>query len=247
MTQSLAEIKKMLEGERKGADVVNETTPSDMTSELAEFCRALGGDAPTFVPVIDDPHGLYGWCSDGVTEKVKADGGDIVFGWTIWEWPNVLRTAEFHAVWQSPDGALVDITPKPKRETRILFVADRKYPATFNFDNRPGNRRQRLYQPADPAELAADRVGALGPSQLKYELGRAEKAGMSLQHWLEAKVPKDTLAPIIDELISACDDHEAYFDTLGVSGIIAADAKLVQLVRRRMDAQQALKRALGIR
>ena len=132
------------------------------------------------MPIIDDPYGLFGWCSDGVAEKIKADGGDIAFGWTIWEWPNVLWTAEFHAVRRSPDGQLIDITPKPKRESRILFVANQSYPETFNFDHRPGNRRQRAYQPADPVQLATERIANLKPSQMAYEQRRAEKAGLSL-------------------------------------------------------------------
>jgi len=45
-------------------------------------------------------------------------------------------------------------------------------------------------------------------------------------------------------MISACDDHEEYFDTLGVSGEIPLDSKLARLIRRRMTAQVALKRAL---
>ena len=32
--------------------------------------------------------------------------------------------AEFHAVWKSPEGKLVEVTPKPHREVRILFVPD---------------------------------------------------------------------------------------------------------------------------
>lgn len=251
MAQTLSEIKtmsvEMLARERKGADVVSETTPVSLTPALEEFCQTLGGEVPVYVPVVDDPHGLFGWCSDGVTEKIKADGGNIVFGWTIWEWPNVLWTAEFHAVWRSPEGELIDITPKPKRESHILFVADQSYPETFDFDHRPGNRRQRAYLPADPVQLATERITTLKPSQMAYEQRRAEKVGLTLHQWFEAKTPKDTLAPIIDEMISACDDHETYFDTLGVSGEIPLDAKLAQLIRRRIAAQSALKRALGIR
>jgi len=235
---------EMLALERAGADAVSETTPTWITPALAAFCQTLGGDVPVFVPVVDDPNGLFGWCSDGVSEKIKADGGGIVFGWTIWEWPNVMWTAEFHAVWRSPSGELIDITPKPKRESDILFVADQSYPETFNFDLRPGNRRQRAYQPADVAKLVAERISALRPSQLVYEQSRAEKVGLSLREWLEAKIPKDALVAIIDEVIRACDDHETHFDKLGVSGNIPVDAKLKQLTRRRMNALTALRRAV---
>jgi hypothetical protein len=33
---------------------------------------------------------------------------------------------EFHAVWSSPQGRLLDVTPKPDGETRILFLPDNK-------------------------------------------------------------------------------------------------------------------------
>ncbi len=251
MAQSLSEIRAMssdmLARERKGASAVSETTPVSLTPALEEFCRTIGGEPPVLVPVLDDPHGLFGWCSDGVAEKMRVDGGGIAFGWTIWEWPNILWTAEFHAVWRSPTGDLFDITPKPKGERQILFVHDPTYPESFNFDHRPGNQRRRIYRPAEPVQLARERIAALKPSRLAYEQKRAEKAELSLQQWFEAKIPNDSLAPIIDEMISACDDHENYFDTLGVSGQIPFDAKLAQLIRRRMAAQVALKRALGQR
>lgn len=124
---------------------VSETTPSALTPIILAFARNhLGGD-PVYIPVVDDSHGLYGWCSDGVQQKILADGGGPVFGWTIWEWPEVLLTAEFHAVWQNLDGDMVDITPKPGSETSILFVPDKSYPADFDFDQRPRNRRTRLF------------------------------------------------------------------------------------------------------
>lgn len=238
---------EMLAREREAADVVSETTPVSLSPALEEFCLTLGGDQPVFVPVVDDPHGMYGWCNDGVAEKIKVVGGSIAFGWTVWEWPDVLWTAEFHAVWRSSEGKLFDITPKPNGERRILFVADQSYSENFSFNERPGNRRRRAYQPANPAKASMERIATLKPSQVEYERKRAEKAGLSLQQWFEAKIPKDTLALIIDEMIAACDDHEAYFDTLGVSGEIQVDDKLARLMRRRIAAQMALKRALAMR
>jgi len=100
---------------------ISETTPSQVTNQVEAFAEELGG-TPLYVPVVADEQGLYGWCSDGVREKVKAEGGAIVFGWTIWEWPRVMLTAEFHAVWRNDAGEMFDITPKPGGEQRILFV-----------------------------------------------------------------------------------------------------------------------------
>ena len=47
-----------------------------------------------------------------------------MIGWNIQEWKRVLIEAELHAVWQSPEGPLSDITPKVVPVNRILFVPD---------------------------------------------------------------------------------------------------------------------------
>jgi hypothetical protein len=119
-----------------------ETTPAAITSQIQAFAASLCSEKPMRLPVEPDLYGLYGWCSDGVLEKVKNDGGGIVFGWTIWEWPRVLLTAEFHAVWSAPNGELADITPKPHGETDIVFVPDRTYSQSFDFDRGRGTGDQ---------------------------------------------------------------------------------------------------------
>ncbi|WP_188063482.1 hypothetical protein [Sphingobium sp. KCTC 72723] len=128
MSKSLNEIKRasteQLAMERANSKNVSETSPSQITEEILDLVESLGSTPPIFVPVIEDTHGLYGWCSDGVREKIKSDGGKPVFGWTIWEWPSFLITAEFHCIWQSDASELYDITPKPKGESTILFAPD---------------------------------------------------------------------------------------------------------------------------
>jgi hypothetical protein len=82
-----------------------ETTPAELNTLHSEFSKRLcESGAPEFVPVEDDAYGLFGFCEDGVREKIRNDAGSIMFGWVIWEWPGVLLTAEFHAVWASPTG-----------------------------------------------------------------------------------------------------------------------------------------------
>lgn len=83
-------------------------------------------------------------------------------------------------MWVDPTGKLVDITPKPDGETRIVFAGDPTYPPDFDFTKRPNNRRWRIYQPADRAELAQAEITAFTESQLKYETGRAIRKGVTL-------------------------------------------------------------------
>jgi hypothetical protein len=46
----------------------------------------------------------------------------MLLGWRFWEWPDVFMEAEFHAVWQMPDGGLQDPTPNEWGEPKIRFV-----------------------------------------------------------------------------------------------------------------------------
>ena len=218
-----------------------ETTPPAITPAILSFARdVLGGD-PTYIPVVNDAYGLYGWCSDGVQQKVEADGGEPVFGWSLWEWSGALITAEFHAVWQDRQGALLDINPKPRGETSILFVADHRYPADFDFDQRPRNRRARLYEAADRNEQARTMATALSGAQRSYEERRASKAGLPLDEWMLRKVPVDPLPVAIDDLIAACNAFEEHHDSLGMSGFIVPDQKLAELAGRRFAAQSRFK------
>ncbi len=54
----------------------------------------------------------------------EKNGGDVQFGWIIWECPKVALEAEFHACWISGKDTLVDIVPKPDNEKTTLFLPD---------------------------------------------------------------------------------------------------------------------------
>lgn len=186
----------------------HESTPGAINPEIIGLREALNADSPVFVPVRDDPHGMYAFCNHGVLEKIEADGGAIRFGWNIWEYPGVYLTAEFHAVWIDPTGNLVDITPKPDRETRIVFVSDPTYPPDFDFAKRPNNRRARVYEPADRVKLAEGRIATFHRSQIEYETNRAVRKGSTLKQWIASRLPVDPLPKLIDEFIRAADERE---------------------------------------
>lgn len=82
-----------------------------------------GGQA-VYLAVQSEPGAVLNECFPNVEAKMARAGGGMLCGWQLWEWPHVLVEAEFHAVWLSPEGEMVDITPKPHGETRILFVPD---------------------------------------------------------------------------------------------------------------------------
>ena len=245
-TEEIREMSaRMLSDERKEAHQRKESTPRKVTNDIKALVGKLGSDDPTFIPVIDDDFGLYGWCSDGVSDKVSKDGGTPVYGWTIWEWPGKILTAEFHCVWKDQDDRLHDITPKPGRERRILFSPDPTYPPEFDFDERPLNVRTRLYQAADMSELVSAQMAKLKGGQLAYEVRRAKKAGKDLEAWLESKLPTDPLPEAIDKWLACCDEFDRHFDTLGTSGEVQVDDTLLELAKRRLTLQKKVEQLSG--
>jgi hypothetical protein len=60
-----------------------------------------------------EPWAKPSWCYANCLEKVSKDGGAVVYGWVFsgrWEHAHVIAAA--HAVWESPEGDLIDITPR---------------------------------------------------------------------------------------------------------------------------------------
>lgn len=223
----------------------DETTPTGLSGLIAEFAEKLGGGKPQFVPVINDEYGLYGWCSTGVAEKVKHNGGKILFGWTIWEWPNVLLTAEFHSLWSDQSGTLIDITPKPQGETSIVFVPDVSYPPNFDFDQRPTNRRMRIAQEPDYSLSANVEIANMRPSQVEYETKRAVKKGMSLVEWITQKQQRDPLPPLIDRFINVCNELDFHTDYLSPGGgTFSPDRKFIELSNQKITLLNALHAAV---
>lgn len=80
--------------------------------------------APSCVPVRPVPGSLKNECFSNVQKHAAEHGGSLVCGWSIVEWPGVFLEAEFHGVWRSPDGELVDVTPNQLEVAEILFAPD---------------------------------------------------------------------------------------------------------------------------
>ena len=222
--------------DRDAAGTATETTPTVISPQVIGLCESLKASRPCYVPVQQDQHGIYGFCNDGVMDKIKADGGAIMFGWTIWEYPRLYLTAEFHAIWVDPDGTFIDITPKPAGETRIVFAADPSYLTDFDFRKRPRNRRARLYEPKGVAEL----VQALKPSQIEYETRRAVNKGMTLEHWVLSKTPVDPLPDLIDAFLRDADERDTLFTPTEKGAECSNPRRLTELDRSRKQKLRAI-------
>lgn len=105
--------------------MTKETTPLKITPLLRVLCNDLNSESPPlWVNVIPESWALENECFPNVRRKVEIAGGSAVNGWVIWQWANMLITAEAHSIWKSDSGDLIDITPHNDKEQTILFVPD---------------------------------------------------------------------------------------------------------------------------
>jgi hypothetical protein len=76
-----------------------------------------------FIDVTPEDWADVSECYPNVQRKVTESGGRMVLGWQVWKTPYLIE-GEMHAVWENPEGDLVDITPKDPAVPRILFIED---------------------------------------------------------------------------------------------------------------------------
>jgi hypothetical protein len=112
------------------------TVPAEISAHVRQFAREMVGPGtePQFVTITPERGCKIADCFANVQRKVAKEGGNIQFGWALWEWPGVYFEAEHHAVYAPSDSAsFVDITPSESGITKRLFVPDDK--ATYDFAN----------------------------------------------------------------------------------------------------------------
>ncbi|WP_343583419.1 SEC-C domain-containing protein [Herbaspirillum sp.] len=104
---------------------MNTRTPPEINKHIARLIHKVAqGQQPVYLDVIPEPGAIVNECYANVTKKLEIAGGEVVYGWQLWEWPHVMVEAEFHAVWRAPEGTLHELTPKADGEQRILFLPD---------------------------------------------------------------------------------------------------------------------------
>lgn len=103
----------------------NPTTPKMITVQINTLCsRICNNSIPVFLPVQPTSESKPNDCFPNVDNYICKHGGTRILGWTIWQRANVLIEAEAHAVWESPEGKRIDITPHSHGENEILFLVD---------------------------------------------------------------------------------------------------------------------------
>jgi hypothetical protein len=115
----------MFEAADEGQMAKTANTPSAISEPILSLCRSIcASQQPVYVKHSPELYAQVNDCFPAVDRKIRECGGEGHYGWQLWEWPDVLLEAEFHAVWLSPENELVDITPKPFKPDRILFLPD---------------------------------------------------------------------------------------------------------------------------
>lgn len=87
----------------------------DVKVAINLFAETIGGDPPGLVVKQPVAGVTFQGCIDNVLKVITERGGNPIFGWTFQlcmsQQYGEYLVATHHAVWQRPDGALVDITP----------------------------------------------------------------------------------------------------------------------------------------
>ncbi|WP_417484716.1 SEC-C metal-binding domain-containing protein [Maricaulis salignorans] len=112
---------------------VRTTAPLSLDGPVNSLAQRLSpGAAVEWVPIRPSELAQPQECFYNVKAMVERSGGELVYGWAIWEWPQVFIEAEHHAVWEL-DGHLVDVTPHEIVGDRVAFVRDPL--ATFDWSH----------------------------------------------------------------------------------------------------------------
>lgn len=108
------------------------STPKALTAQITEGCgRLVPGGHPTFVDCFPFPAAITNKCTFNVKRFLNEEPGEMVLGWQICVWDNVLLNCIGHAVVRQSD-KLLCVTPSSEMDSRILFVADPRLSFDYN-------------------------------------------------------------------------------------------------------------------
>ena len=161
--------------------------PSAGATHVQAFCESVSpGERPILLPVRAEAESEPGECFYNARRRVESEGGCIRFGWALWEWPRVFIEAEHHAVHESTDGSLTDVTPSTDDDPQVarLFLPDDK--AIFDFEHaaaRRDNIRRPLTADAQIEEYLAIGTDLISATILNTPVkGRMTASGADATH-----------------------------------------------------------------
>lgn len=167
---------------------VNPVTPAEISTGLQGLIdRLVPGGEPAYVEAVPHHCAPENECFPIVEEYVRTQGGDIVFGWSLWEFPTLFAEAEFHSVWRNPTGALLDVAPKGRQTKRILFLVDpaRRYEGRQVNNVRAPLRRDPVVQEFLSAHDAHFEIMNRGERANQHEIALADDELVEYRRVLE--------------------------------------------------------------
>lgn len=109
--------------------------PTLIAPHVLTFCEGISsGSRPSRLAIRPEAGCRPRECFYNVRHKVTTEGGRIRFGWSLLEWPRVFIEAGHHAVYENPDGELLDITPSCAEDPQVARVFLPDDAAMYDFD-----------------------------------------------------------------------------------------------------------------
>ena len=113
-----------------GSDTRPVMSPSKKLLAFVEAvmgCRVPKGQLVYTVPRAVDGS-RYGRCMQNVRSQVDREGGEVVWGWSLWAGAHMFE-AEWHVVWKTPEGAYINLTPHMDNVSLYggYFLRDTRY------------------------------------------------------------------------------------------------------------------------
>lgn len=115
---------------------IKSITPPEITKQILKFMKKINPgidinniDDVQFYSYVKIPDEAYSSeyqineCQNNVALKISKDGGNALAVWCIYQSP-ILLEAIYHHLWVSPDGEILDITPRSDKEKYSLVVID---------------------------------------------------------------------------------------------------------------------------
>lgn len=103
------------EQRRRQEDALNDR----IDEALDDFATQMGCEPPSLVGHCPHPSAAVAQCHANVLQMVHFNGGRAVWGWhfslNACDPDDLHIDAVFHAVWESPEGVFIDVTPQSDR------------------------------------------------------------------------------------------------------------------------------------
>jgi hypothetical protein len=107
-------------------------TPTCITSDIRTTCKNLSKFKPIFIDITAPSWSIHNKCSLNAKRFSEEYGGNVIFGWDVAVWKNVLIDCIGHAV-VLKDDKFTDVTPNKYGNSKSLFVQDDNI--TFDYTN----------------------------------------------------------------------------------------------------------------